>query len=156
MDKIIVYLDDATHALQQLAPMAGGMNRNTGAAATGTLWILVACPPRLTKYVSRWVTHSARENWRKKWSDVQFAQITPALTATGGSVTTLVARGPLVAQTERLLAAHTHARVLDARRERLGEDMEPVTAAQPTEHGSRWTVPGMVAGMGALLVLASD
>ena len=98
MDKIIVYLDDAAHALQQLAPMTSG-----GAGATGTLWILVACPPHVTKHVSRWVTHSARENWRKNWCEEQFSRITPALKASGGSVMTLIAHGPLVQQTDRLL-----------------------------------------------------
>ena len=151
MDKIIVYLDDAAHALQQLAPMASG-----GAGATGTLWILVACPPHVTKHISRWVTHSARENWRKNWCEEQFSRITPALRASGGSVVTLIAHGPLVEQTDRLLEAHKAARVLDARRERFGQDMEPVTRNQPTAHNSRWTVPGALAGMGTLLVLASD
>ena len=151
MDKIIVYLDDAAHALQQLAPMTSG-----GGAATGTLWILVACPPRVTKHISRWVTHSARENWRKNWCEEQFSHITPSLRASGGSVMTLIAHGPLVEQTDRLLEAHKPARVLDARRERFGEDMEPVTRNQPTAHASRWSVPGAVAGVGALLVLASD
>ena len=52
MDKIVVYVDDAAYALQQLAPMLG-----TG-AATG--WILVACAPRMTRRISKWVSHSAR------------------------------------------------------------------------------------------------
>ena len=151
MDKIIVYLNDAAHALQQLAPMTSG-----GAGATGTLWILVACPPHVTKHISRWVTHSARENWRKNWCEEQFSRITPALRASGGSVITLIAHGPLVEQTDRLLEAHKAARVLDARRERFGQDMEPVTRNQPTSHNSRWSVPGALAGMGTLLVLASD
>ena len=156
MDKIIVYLDDATHALQQLAPMARGDAGATGGGAEATLWILVACPPRITKYISRWVTHSARENWRRKWSEEQFSALAPTLKARGGCVTTLVAHGPLVEQTERLLALHPTARVLDARCPRLGQDMEPVTRDQPVSHDSRWSVPGALAGMGALLVLASD
>lgn len=151
MDKIIVYLDDAAHALQVLAPMTNG-----DAAAQGTHWVLVACPPRMTKHISRWVTHSAREHLRNKWSNEQFAQILPVLEACVGSVTTHIAEGPLVAFTQRLLATHTSARVLDARRTRFGQDMEPVTRNQPTGQGSRWEVPGALAGMGTLLVLASD
>lgn len=151
MDKIIVYLDDAAHALQQLAPMTSG-----GAGEAGTLWILVACPPRVTRHISRWVTHSARENWRKGWCEGQFTQIAPALRASGGSVMTLIAHEPLVGQTDRLLEAHGPARVLDARRERFGQDLEPVTRNQPVTHNSRWSLPGAMAGLGALLVLASD
>ena len=156
MDKIIVYLDDAAHALQQLAPMASGGTGATGGTGQSTLWILVACPPRITKYISRWVTHSARDNWRRKWSEEQFSALEPTLRARGGSVTTLVVRGRLVDQTDLLLAAHPTARVLDARRPRLGQDMEPVTRNQPVRRDSRWSVPGAMAGVGALLVLASD
>ncbi len=178
MDKIIVYLDDAAHALAQLAPMENGGNGGngngasigsnsrvgedagadpevSGSAANSTLWILVACPPRITKYISRWVTHSARNNWRLKWSEEQFSKIAPTLQARGGAVTTHVARGPLVEQTASLLAVHPTARVLDARLPRLGQDMEPVTRNQPVQY-DRWSLPGAVAGMGALLVLASD
>jgi len=60
MDKMIVVLDDAEFALQQLLPM-----RVNGVA---TCWMLVACPPRLTRHASRWVSRSAREAWRAKWS----------------------------------------------------------------------------------------
>ena len=156
MDKIIVYLNDATHALQQLTPMAQGDAGTTGGGAVATLWILVACPPRITRHISRWVTHSAKDNWRRKWSEEQFSAIAPTLKARGGSVTTQVAQGPLVEQTGRLLALHPTARVLDARCPRFGQDMEPVTRNQPVRHDSHWSVPGAMAGMGALLVLASD
>ena len=156
MDKIIVYLNDAAHALQQLTPMAPGDAGATGGAAEATLWVLVACPPRITRHISRWVTHSARENWRRKWSEEQFSAIAPTLKARGGSVTTQVALGPLVEQTGRLLAMHPTARVLDARCPRLGQDMEPVTRNQPVSHDARWSVPGAMAGIGALMVLASD
>jgi hypothetical protein len=155
MDKIIVYLDDAAHALQQLTPMAIG-SRAAGGPSHSAQWILVACPPRMTRHISRWVTHSAREVWRNKWSDEQFAQITPVLTACGGTVSTVVATGRLVAHTERLLAIHKNARVLDARRARFGQDVEPITRNQPTAQASRWQVPGALAGMGTLMVLASD
>ncbi|HZY15797.1 MAG TPA: hypothetical protein VFE74_04165, partial [Ramlibacter sp.] len=64
MDKVIVYLDDPAYAHQQLP--AGG---------TPTHWVLVACAPRMTHRVSKWVSHSARENWRVKWADKLFGQV---------------------------------------------------------------------------------
>ena len=157
MDKIIVYVDDAAQALQHLAPMNGGDRVDDGGAGLPhTEWILVACPPRMTQHVSRWVSYSARENWRQKWSETLFAQIAPQLKARGDSVVTLVAKGQLIELTERLRKQHSGARVLDARRLRFGQDLQPVTGDQPVEHNSRWSVPGAVAGMGALLVLAAD
>ncbi len=60
MDKIIVYVDDADHAQQLLAPLAAKE------PAHQRHWVLVACAPRMTHRVSKWVSHSARESWRNK------------------------------------------------------------------------------------------
>ena len=151
MDKIIVYLDDAAYAQQQLAPMMGG----TGAAPAH--WILVACPPRLTRHISKWVSHSARESWRAKWAEQLFAEVAAPLLTRGHPVTQLVAsNAPLLEQTQALLLEHGGARVLDARRPKVGQDLQPVTADQPVAGDSRWTVPGAVAGLAAVMVLAAE
>ena len=71
MDKIIVYVDDADHAQQLLAPLVANE------PAHQRHWVLVACAPRMTHRVSKWVSHSARESWRNKWADKLFAQIIP-------------------------------------------------------------------------------
>ncbi|HWP12805.1 MAG TPA: hypothetical protein VNN06_13350 [Ramlibacter sp.] len=153
MEKIIVYLDDASYAQQQLAPMRSG---RPPAAASATHWVLVACAPRLTKRISKWVSHSARENWRAKWAEKVFAQVEPQLRARGDQVTTMLAKGPLPQLTRKLIAEHGASRVLDARRPKFGQDLQPVTADQPAAKDGRWEVPGAVAGMGALLVLAAE
>jgi hypothetical protein len=150
MDKIIVYVDDASYALHQLQPMEGGQSSGS------THWILVACPPRMTRHISKWVNHSARQNWRAKWSEKLFADLTPVLQARGDTVVATVAQGPLVEMTRKLIETHGAARVLDARRPKFGQDMAPVTAGQPATQDARWAVPGAVAGMGAFLVLASE
>lgn len=152
MDKIIVYLDDADFARHQLAPMENG----SPGARQGTHWILVACPPRMTRHISKWVTHTARENWRAKWAEKLLTQIMPELQAHGDQVTPVLAHGPLIELTKELLAQHGTARVLDARRPKFGQDMPAVTAGQPVTHQARWSVPGAVAGMGAALVLAAE
>ena len=54
MDKIIVYVDDADHAQQLLAPLVANE------PAHQRHWVLVACAPRMTHRVSKWVSHSAR------------------------------------------------------------------------------------------------
>ena len=153
MEKIIVYLDDASYAKQQLAPMGSGQPQ---AAASATHWVLVACAPRLTKRISKWVSHSARENWRAKWAEKLFAQVEPQLRARGDQVTAILAKGPLPELTRKLIAEHRASRVLDARRPKFGQDLQPVTADQPAAKDGRWEVPGAVAGMGALLVLAAE
>lgn len=152
MEKIIVYLDDAAYAQQQLAPMTGG----PGAGTPRTHWVLVACAPRMTQRISKFVTHSARQNWRAKWAEKLFRQITPHLIGRGDNITMVLAKGPLPELTRQLSAEHATSRVLDARRPKLGQDLHPVTADQPTAKQERWSVPGAVLGMGAVLVLAAE
>ena len=148
MDKIIVYVDDADYALQQLTPMLVGGGR--------TEWVVVACAPRMTHRISKWVSHTARENWRNKWADKLFALTVPPLKARGDTVTTVLAKGPLPELTDRLIADHGPARVLDARRPKFGQDMHPVTKDQPAAKDGRWSVPGAVASLGLVLVLAGE
>jgi hypothetical protein len=155
MDKIIVYLDDPAYALQQLAPMHAAQAAN-GAAPEPTHWVLVACAPRMTRRISKWVSHSARENWRMKWAEKVFTLVVPGLEARGDKVTAQLARGPLPELTRKLIAEHGVSRVLDARRPKFGQELQPVTADQPAGKDARWEVPGAVAGMGALLVLAAE
>ncbi len=168
MRTAIVYLDDADYAQQQLAAW-----RAASGAALGdhppTHWVLVGCAPRMTHRISKWVSHSARENWRNKWADKLFGQAAPALQAHGSSVTTCIAKGPLTELTERLLHEHPGAEVLDARRPRLGQDLPPVsndapahpaapTAAQPAPQATQapqWRWPGTaVALLGSVLLMA--
>ncbi len=150
MEKIIVYLDDASWAWQQLAPMAAA------APYERTHWILVGCAPRMTRRIGKWTSHQARENWREKWAANLFSRITPKLDSATQEVTTVLARGPLPELTRKLVAEHGAAHVLDARRPKFGVDLPPVTQEQPAPLEARWQVPGAVLGMGAVILLASD
>jgi hypothetical protein len=134
MEKVIVYLDDPAYAKQHMA-----------AAEGPTHWVLVACAPRMTHRISKWVSHSARENWRAKWADKLFEQMVPPLRARGDAVTPVLARGPLPELTRTLMAEHGTARVLDVRRPK---------AVDGGEFG-RWS-PGALLGLGALLMLSLD
>ncbi|HEX2544784.1 MAG TPA: hypothetical protein VHL79_07895 [Ramlibacter sp.] len=131
MDKVIVYLDDPAYAQQRMP---------RGAAAP-THWVLVACAPRMTHRISKWVSHSARENWRAKWADKLFDQVVPPLRARGDAVTPVLARGPLPELTRVLMAEHGTERVLDVRRPKAPEGGP--------------AAPGSVLGLG-LLLLAID
>jgi hypothetical protein len=155
MENIIVYVNDTAHALQTLAPMKQ-QARPLNATTPATQWIVVACAPRLTRHVSKWLTHSARMQWRAKWSEKVFAEITPVLKADGSTVQTLTAQGSLLEMTDRLLKEHGAARVLDARLALVGQDLLPVTREQHISEGNRWVLPGALAGMGTILTLAAD
>jgi hypothetical protein len=148
MDKMIVYVDDAEHALHLISPML-----QTSAPMH---WILVACPPKLTQRISKWVSHSARQSWRARWADKLFGQIRPRLTDQKDQVDTLVAQEPLVRITQRLLAQHPQARVLDARRPKLGVDQPPVNHHQTPDTPSAWAIPGAMASLGAVMILAAE
>jgi hypothetical protein len=134
MDKVIVYLDDAAYAGQRMP----------AANATPTHWVLVACAPRMTHRISKWVSHSSRENWRAKWADKLFEQVVPPLRARGDTVTPVLARTPLPELTRVLMAEHGTERVIDVRRPKAA-DGEGGRAAR-----------GSLFGIGALLLLALD
>lgn len=168
MDKVIVivYVDDAAHARQVLAPLlardAAGAEAPTP-TQTQTHWALVACAPRMTYRVSKWVSHSTRENWRAKWADKLFAQILPALHAPAGRVTTLLARGPLAELTAQIQAEGARVvDVVDARRPRTdAHDEAPVPAAAPATSKKPWsplrgTLGSLLTGCGALWMLALE
>ncbi|HEX2546860.1 MAG TPA: hypothetical protein VHL79_18400 [Ramlibacter sp.] len=135
MDKVIVYLDDPAYARAQM-PAIG---------APPTHWVLVACAPRMTHRISKWVSHSARENWRAKWADKLFDQVVPPLRERGDAVTPVLARGPLPELTRTLMAQHGTARVIDVRRPKAPEGNE-----------GRWSPPGSVLGASFALLLALE
>ncbi|WP_394789504.1 hypothetical protein [Rhodoferax sp.] len=147
MEKIIVYLDDASHALRQIQPML--------LSNGGTHWVLVACAPHLTRHASKWVDPRALESWRQEWAQPVFAAVLPLLQARGDTVDTVVAHGDLHAFTQTLQDSHGPARVLDARCPKFGQDLASITAEQGPD-GNRWKLPLVLAGMGAALMLASD
>lgn len=130
MDKVMVYMDDPAYA-QQRMPAANEVP---------THWVLVACAPRMTHRISKWVSHSARENWRAKWADKVFDQVVPQLRARGDAVTPVLARGPLPELTRVLMAEHGPMPVIDVRRPKMADG------------GGQ---PGPLLGLG-LLLLAFD
>lgn len=148
MDKIAVFLNDAAHAEAALKPLLQSGQPNH--------WILVACPPTLTRHIGRWVSASARMQWRERWSNDLFAQIEPVFKAQAGSrVEKMMAKRPLIEVATRLDQRLGAVKVFDARRPRLGRPDEPVQAGAPDRELSRWTYPVAVStGLSAMLALA--
>jgi hypothetical protein len=101
MEKIILYVDDAVYASEQFAELAPDAN-----SVVARHWVLVACAPRMTHRISKWVSHSARENWRAKWFSKVQAQMLPLLERNGGQVTPVLAKGPLAELTAQLKREH--------------------------------------------------
>ena len=152
MEKIILYVDDAAYAREFLARQAP---ERVGTGARH--WVLVACAPRMTHRISKWVSHSARENWRTKWFAKVQEQLLPPLQLGGSQVTPVLAKGPLAELTQRLKVEHGGTiAVIDARRPKIGVDLEPVAPDVQSPSQSGWALPGAVLGMGALLVLANE
>jgi hypothetical protein len=119
-------------------------------------WVLVGCAPRLSRHIGRWVSNSARQQWRERWAADLFAAIEPVLAVQGGGkVEKLLAARPLIEVSTRLETRLKGVRLLDARRPRLGKIDEPITAAQPAADASRWAAPVAAAtGLTAMLSLA--
>ncbi len=149
MENIIVYVDDAAYALQILQPMLA-----TGKQNLATRWIVVGCAPRVTHRVSKWVTKSARDSWRRKWAEKVFAQLLPVLLRRGDAMVSRIAQPTLHTQTESLIKEYGTARVLDARRPKFGQDLQPVTATQAKDSQSVLAYAAALAGAG--LLVATD
>lgn len=146
MNNVIVYVDEAAHALAILPSMLPA-----GQGRAPVRWILVGCAPRVTHHVSKWVTHSARQNWRSKWADKAFSQVLPLLQAPGDEVVTQIASGPLCDLTDALISQYGAGRVLDARRPRFGNALQPVTRQPAAQGQGLLGYAAMVASSGMLL-----
>lgn len=149
MERIAVFVNDADHARQMLAPMLG--------ASMPTHWLLAACPPSLTRHAGRWVSNGARRAWVERWSADLFAQLTPLLLDPAGNrVETMLVGRTVQGMAERLLRQQGPIRLLDARRPRLGHVDEPLPGADALPSTLRpWTAPlTAMAGVSSLLVLA--
>lgn len=154
MDKVIVYVDDAAHAREFLEPLSA-------AAPAGQIqWVVIACAPRMTHRISKWVSHSARESWRAKWADRLFEALLPALRSHGHSVTPVLARGPLNELTAQIQAEMGSTRVLDARRVKAPDAPKADAPSHGPQRTTPWAAPGALgswlAGVGALIALAGD
>jgi hypothetical protein len=151
MDTLIVYLDDAAYAQHILIPVL--------APEIATRCVMVACAPRMSRRIGKWLSHTTREHWRNKWCDKLFTEMNATLAAhdvhSRWSMEYCIAQGPLPELTQRLRSRYGIARVVDARRPKFGQVMAPVVAGQPTDP-ARWHVPSAVASLGAVMALAAD
>jgi hypothetical protein len=153
MEKIAVFVDDAEHAKQLLAPMLAQ-------GAHPVRWVIVACPPRLTHRIGKWVSNAGREQFRERWARTLRDRLEPTLARApiGGGPDWLVAGGPLDRFADGLRARFgTDLRVLDARRPKLGVDLPPlVGGAKPATPGRRWATPIAVSSSLSVMLALTD
>ena len=151
METFIVYIDDKQYALQQVIPMLPV----SGQAPQAANWILIGCPPRLTRHPGRWLTHTAQKNWRQDWTQEATAELAQKLEGGGSTVSIRVAHGALSELTKQIKGEVGLARVIDARRPKMAVNLDPVTSEQPQEK-STWAVPSGVLAMSAAIMMASE
>ncbi len=149
MEKIAVFVNDAPYARRMLQPLLAG---RTGPV----LFVLVVCPPPLTRHIGRWLSKSARRQWQQRWSVELIAGIDP-LSWQGGAdqVISVVAEGSLIALARELSRQHSGLRLIDGRRPCLGRTPEPLTRGQAPAQPDGWTVTiALTTGLSAMLALA--
>ena len=150
---IIVYVDDAAHA----QPLIAAALQESGAASAH--WLLVACAPRITHRVSRFVSNRTRENWRNKWAQNLFEGLQPVLQGKVAKFSNVLARGPLQDLLGSWQAEHGAAlQLMDLRRPKVG-DAVVLEQVQPQPSGASVLrqITGSITGIGAIwTVLAGE
>ncbi len=146
METYVIYVNDKVHAMNQVLPML----ENTDHAQ----WVLVGCPPRVTRHSSKWLTQRALKKFKSDWTHANLQDLVQLLQARGHKVLTRVAQGPLVQVTHKLMAEFTQARVVDARKNRAFDNL-PAAVEQQKPESSPWVIPvGAIAfGTAASLVV---
>jgi hypothetical protein len=147
METIIVFIDDADHATQLLLPQLAQQTLGP------TRWVLVGCAPRVTRHISRFVTQSARAGWRGSWADKVFARLMPQLEAQARPQDTFMLqiappRQSLDDLRGELTRQYSPRQVLDARRPRLAQDLQPLTPAPRRQNNGASGYAAALAGVG--------
>ena len=148
MEKIAVFVNDTAHAQHLLQPLLN---------SEGPVhWILVACPPTLSRHIGRWVTQGAREQWRQRWAAECFARLEADIKVDPRNrIEKILASRSPSDMAKRLEARLGSLKLLDARRPLLGKPEEPLTVSQPPSQTGGWSLPiAATTGLSAMLALA--
>lgn len=146
MRTIALFIDDAAAARLALQPLLQG--RDSGRV------VLVACAPKLSRHVGRFVSHTGREQFRQRWARDLFTELQPLWAkAPRGAVETLVAKAPPEVVMQRMKVQQgTQLVAIDARKSTL-EQAGTLTPAQLAAR--RWLVPAFVTtGLGIALAIS--
>lgn len=151
MERFAVCVNDADEARRVLTPLLA-------TAAGPTRCLMVMCPPRLGRRISRWLSAAERQRWADDWAARLQATLAPQLASasSGAVIDWVTARGPLIPFMRNLRQQHgAGLRLLDARQARLGAVAEPMTAEQASAAG-RLAAPVAVASSLSLMLALTD
>lgn len=147
METFVIYLNDKTHALNQVLPML----EETQTAR----WVLVGCPPRLNRHTGQWLTHRAQKKYRDDWTQTHTQPLVALLAQHQQEVVVRTAQKSLLQMTKQLRAEFGHIRIVDARRARAIEALPAVVAEQKPQ-SSPWALPVGAVALGAAVTLAVE
>jgi hypothetical protein len=148
MKTIALFIDDAAAARLALQPLL--QSRDAGRV------VLVACAPKLSRHVGRFVSHAGREQYRQRWARDLFTELQPLWSmAPRGTVETLVAKAPLEVVVQRMKVQQgTDLVAIDARLTAL--EQARLSQATPAQLAARrWLIPAFVTtGLGIALAVS--
>jgi hypothetical protein len=150
MERIAVFVDTAQHAKRLIQPMLG---QNHGQ----TQWIVVGCPPRLSRHVGKWVSQASRTQWHRRWQQALRSELEPLFAAQGLTAEWELAQGRLEKITARLRTQYGQSlRLLDARVPKAGHIGEPLQQSQPDGPVVAWRAPVAVSSSVAVMLALAD
>jgi hypothetical protein len=150
MERIAVFVDSALDAKRLIEPMLRQRDPNTR-------WIVVGCPPRLSRHVGKWVSQSSRQQWHRRWLQALRSELDPLFGSKDQVAEWQLAQGRLEQVTARLKAQHgVSLRVLDARVPKAGRVGEPLQPTQPGDTVAAWRAPVAVSSSVAVMLALAD
>ena len=148
MRTIALFIDDAAAARMALQPLM--QSRDAGRV------VLVACAPKLSRHVGRFVSHAGREQFRQRWARDLFTELQPLWSkAPRGTVETMIAQAPLEVIVQRMKVQEgTQLVAIDARKAAL--EQAKLSQATPAQIAARrWLIPAFVTtGLGIALAIS--
>lgn len=148
MKTVALFIDDADAARMALQPLM----RPGGAGRV----ILVACAPKLSRHVGRFISQAGREQYRQRWARELFSELQPLWSlAPRGAVETMVAKAPPEVIVQRL-KIHEGADLLAIDARKAGLEAARAGQEAPARRAARrWLVPAFItSGLGIALALS--
>jgi hypothetical protein len=147
METFVIFANDKTHVMNQVLPLLEDAN--------AAKWVLVGCPPRVTRHAGKWLTQRALKRFKDEWTETNLRDVAEVLKKRGDNVVTRVADTSLLQMTKTLKAEFGPVRIIDARLQRQMQTLPAVTESQVPE-ASTWVVPVGAIAFGAAVSLAAD
>ena len=147
METFVIFANDKTHVMNQVLPLLEDSNV--------AHWVLVGCPPRMTRHAGKWLTQRALKRFKDEWTDTNLREVADILKKRGDSVITRVAVSSLLQMTKALKAEFGPLRIIDARLQHQMQTLPALTESQVPE-ANTWVVPVGAIAFGAAVSLAAD